>query len=63
MDGIPVISEAVMGLVYGRILEKNDPVFSRTRALPLEMVEESTFGWMSGVERRRCVSGTLYFLI
>ena len=61
--GIPVISEAVMGLVYGRISGKNDPVFSRTRSLPLGMEEESTSGRMSGVERRRCVLGILYFLI
>ena len=61
--GIPVISKAVMGLVYGRILGKNGPVFSRTRSLPLGMVEESTSGRMSGVERRRCVLSILCFLI
>ena len=61
--GIPVISKAVMGLVYGRISGKNGPVFSRTRSLPLGMEEESTSGRMSGVERRRCVLGILYFLI
>ena len=63
MAGIPVISEAVMGLVYGRISGKNDPVFSRTRSLPLGMVVESTSGRMSGEERRRCVLGILCFLI
>ena len=61
--GIPVILEAVMGLVYGRISGKNDLVFSRTRSLPLGMEEESTSGRMFGVERRRCVLGILYFLI
>ena len=60
---ILVISEAVMGLVYGRILGNNVPVFSRTRSLPLGMEEESTSGRMFGVERRRCVLGILYFLI
>ena len=60
---IPVISEAVMGLVYGRISGKNGLVFSRTRSLPLGMEEESTSGRMSCVERRRCVLGILYFLI
>ena len=47
--GIPVISEAVVGLVYGRISGKNDPVFSRTRSLSLGMEEESTSGRMFGV--------------
>ena len=61
--GIPVISEAGMGLVYGKISRKNGPVFSRTRSLPLGMVEESTSRRMSGVERRRCVLGILCFLI
>ena len=32
--GIPAISEAVMGLVYGRRSGKSSPVFSRTRSLP-----------------------------
>ena len=44
VDGIPVISKAVTDLVYGRISGKNDPVFFRTRSLPLWMEEESTFG-------------------
>ena len=55
--GIPVISEAVMGLVYGRISRKSGPVFSRTRSLPLGMEEGSTSRRMFGVERRRCVLG------
>ena len=55
VDGIPVISKAVMDLVYGRISGKNDQVFFRTRSLPLGMEEESIFGRMSGVERRRLV--------
>ena len=63
MVGIPVISEAVTGLVYGRISGNNGPVFSRTQSLPLGMVEESTSEMMSGVERRRCVLGILCFLI
>ena len=61
--GIPVISEAVMGLVYVRISGKNDPVFSRTRSLPLGMEEGSTSGRMFGVERRHCVLGIQSFLI
>ena len=32
--GIPAISEAAMGLVYGRRSGKSGPVFSRTRSLP-----------------------------
>ena len=52
-----------MGLVYGRISGKNDPVFSGTQSLPLGMVVESTSGRMSGVERRRCVLGILFFSI
>ena len=63
MVGILEISEAVMGLVYGRISGKNGPVFSRTRSLPLGMAKESTFGRMYGVERRRCVLDILCFLI
>ena len=55
VDGIPVISKAVMDLVYGRISGKNDQVFFRTRSLPLGIEEESIFGRMSGVERRRLV--------
>ena len=55
MDGIPVISKAVMDLVDGRISGKNGQDFFRTRSLPLGIVEESIFGRMSGVERRRCV--------
>ena len=53
MVDIPVISKAVMDLVYGRISGKHGQVFFRTRSLPLGMEEESTFGRMSGVERRR----------
>ena len=63
MASIPMISEAVMGLVYGRISGKNDLVFSRTQSLPLGMEEESISGRMFGVERRRYVLGILYFLI
>ena len=61
--GIPVISEAVMGLVYGRISGKSGPVFSRTRFLPSGMDEGSTSERMFGVERRRCVLGIPSFLI
>ena len=53
VDGIPVLSKAVIDLVYGRISGKNGQVFFRTRSLPLGMEEESIFGRMSGVERRR----------
>ena len=61
--GIPMISEAVKGLVYGRRSGKSGLVFSRTRSLPLGMEEGSTSGKMFGVERRRCVLGIPPFLI
>ena len=61
--GILVISEAIMGLVYGRISGKSGPVFSRTRSLPLRTEEGTMSGRMFGVERRRCVLGIPPFLI
>ena len=39
MAGILVISEEVMGLVFGRKLGKNGPVFSKMRSFPLGMIE------------------------
>ena len=63
MVGILVISEEVMRLVYGRKLEKNDPVFSKMRSSPLGMVGGSIFGKMLGVVRRPCVPDILLFSI
>ena len=63
MVGILVISEVVMGLVYGRKLGKNDPVFSKMRSYLLGMVGGSIFGKMFGVVRRPCVPNILPFLI
>ena len=47
--GTPVISKAVMRLVYGRKLEKNGFFFFRTRSLFLEMEGGSISGVMFGV--------------
>ena len=64
MDGIPAISEEVMGLVYGRKLGKNDPVFfSKMRSSPLGMAGGSIFEKMFGVERRPCVPDIPLFSI
>ena len=41
-----------MGLVFGRKLGKNGPVFSKMRSFHLRMVEGSIFGKMSSVVRR-----------
>ena len=63
MVGILVISEEVMGLVYGRKLGKNDPVFSKVRSYPLGMAGGSISGKMFGVVRRPCVPDILLFSI
>ena len=63
MAGILVISEEVMGLVFGRKLGKNGPVFSKMRSFPLGMVGGSIFGKMFGVVRRPCVLDTILFSI
>ena len=48
MDGIPAISEEVMGLVYGRKLGKNDPVFfPKCGLLP--------WGWQEDQFLKRCL--------
>ena len=52
-----------MGLVYGRKLGKNDPVFSKMRSFPLGMVGGSIFGKMFGVVRRPCVPDIHLFSI
>ena len=52
-----------MGLVFGRKLGKNDPVFSKMRSFPLGMVGGSIFGQMFGVGRRLCVLDSLLFSI
>ena len=61
MVGILVISEEVMGLVYGRKLGKNGPVFSKVRSYPLGMVGGSISGKMFSVVRRPCVQDILLF--
>ena len=63
MADILVISEEVMGLVFGRKLGKNGPIFSKMRSFPLGMVGGSIFGKMFGVVRRPCVLDTLLFSI
>ena len=63
MVGILVISEVVMGLVYGRKLGKNSPVFSKMRSYLLGMVGGSIFGKMFSVVRRPYVPNILPFLI
>ena len=44
-------------------IRKEWPSFFQNSVFALGMVEESTSGRMSGVERRRCVLGILCFLI
>ena len=61
MVGTLAILEEVMRLVYGRILGKNDPVFSKMRFFPLGMVGGLISGKMSGVVRRPCVLDILLF--
>ena len=61
--GIPVTSEVVMGLAYGRKLGKSGLVFLRTRSFPLGMEGGSNSGKMFGVERRHCVLFTPPFSI
>ena len=61
--GIPVTSEVVMGLIYGRKLGKNGLVFLRTRSFPLGIEGGSNSGKMFGAERRRCVLFTPPFSI
>ena len=63
MGGILVISEEVMGRVYGRKLGKNGPVFSKVRSYPLGMVGGSISEKMFGVVRRPCVPDILLFSI
>ena len=63
MASILVISEEVMGLVFGRKSGKNGPIFSKMQSFPLRMVEGSIFGKMFGVGRRPCVLDTLLFSI
>ena len=63
MVGILVISEEVMGRVYGRKLGNDGPDFSKVRSYPLGMVGGSISGKMFGVVRRLCVQDILLFSI
>ena len=63
MADILLISEEVMGLVFGRKSGKNGLVFSKMRSFHLGMVEGSIFGKMLGVVGRPSVSDTLLFSI